>query len=53
MGLPPGWVTDLITVRDDRFRLIGNAVVPQQAALALQLLASQEVTTDVSIKTRR
>ena len=40
MGLPPGWVTDLITVRDDRFRLIGNAVVPQQAALALQLLAS-------------
>ncbi len=40
MSLPPGWVTDLITARDDRFRLIGNAVVPQQAALALHSLAS-------------
>jgi DNA (cytosine-5)-methyltransferase 1 len=40
MGLPPGWVTDLITARDDRFRLTGNSVVPQQAVLALHLLAS-------------
>jgi hypothetical protein len=40
MGLPPGWVTDLIPARDDRFRLIGNSVVPQQAALALHSLAS-------------
>jgi DNA (cytosine-5)-methyltransferase 1 len=40
MGLPPGWVTDLISGRDDRFRLIGNAVVPQQAVLGLELLAS-------------
>jgi hypothetical protein len=40
MGLSPGWVTDLIAGRDDRFRLIGNSVVPQQAALALHLLAA-------------
>jgi hypothetical protein len=33
-------VTDLISGRDDRFRLIGNAVVPQQAVLGLELLAS-------------
>jgi DNA (cytosine-5)-methyltransferase 1 len=40
MGLPPGWVTDLVSASDDRFRLIGNSVVPQQAALALHSLAS-------------
>jgi len=35
MVLPTGWVTDVIGDRDDRFRLIGNSVVPRQALLAL------------------
>lgn len=39
MGLPPGWVTDLVSNRQ-ALRLIGNAVCPQQANYALLIMAS-------------
>jgi DNA (cytosine-5)-methyltransferase 1 len=40
MGLPDGWVTDpdLTVPRTAALRILGNGVVPQQAALALRLL---------------
>ena len=38
MGLPAGWVTDLPLTRTAQMRLLGNGVVPQQAAVALRLL---------------
>jgi DNA (cytosine-5)-methyltransferase 1 len=39
MGLPPGWVCDLDLPRVQQLKLLGNGVVPQQAAVAyLQLL---------------
>jgi hypothetical protein len=38
MGLPPGWVTDLDLPRTVALRVLGNGVVPQQAAFALRLL---------------
>jgi len=38
MGLPPGWVTDLELPRTVALRVLGNGVVPQQAAHALQQL---------------
>lgn len=37
MGLPAGWVTDHVPFRD-ALRVLGNGVVPQQAAAALQEL---------------
>lgn len=37
MGLPQGWVTNLVPNRR-ALRVLGNGVVPQQAALALNLL---------------
>jgi DNA (cytosine-5)-methyltransferase 1 len=42
MGLPGGWVTDVPGVtRNDALRLLGNGVVPQQAAAAVgSLLAA-------------
>jgi DNA (cytosine-5)-methyltransferase 1 len=39
MGLPSGWVTDIPITRTAHMRLLGNGVVPQQAAHALRLLA--------------
>lgn len=42
MGLEPGWVTDVIADRGDALRLLGNGVVPQQAELALDLIAELE-----------
>jgi DNA (cytosine-5)-methyltransferase 1 len=40
MGLPAGWVTDVAGLgRGAQLRLLGNGVVPQQAHLALGLLA--------------
>lgn len=42
MGLPPGWVTDLGFSRKDMFRLLGNGVVPLQAALAIRGLLDEE-----------
>ncbi len=39
MGLPPGWVTAVPGLkRKEQLRAIGNGVVPQQAACALQEL---------------
>jgi len=38
MGLPDGFVTDLPLPRTLALRVLGNGVVPQQAALALRLL---------------
>lgn len=39
MGLPPGWVADVPGItRTEALRAIGNGVVPQQAAAALQYL---------------
>jgi hypothetical protein len=38
MGLDPGWVTGLGLPRTAALRVLGNGVVPQQAAVALRLL---------------
>ena len=38
MGLPDGWVTGVDIPRSAQLKALGNGVVPQQAALALQLL---------------
>lgn len=43
MGWPAGWVTDVPGLsRNDQLRIIGNGVVPQQAAAALSWLLSLE-----------
>ena len=36
MGYPEGWVCDITDRRTDALRMLGNAVVPQQAAHALR-----------------
>lgn len=39
-GLPAGWVTDVPGLsRNAKLKILGNGVVPQQAALALRVLA--------------
>ena len=39
MGLPDGWVTAVPGVsRNDQLKILGNGVVPLQAALAVRLL---------------
>jgi len=38
MGLPEGWVCDLGLSRTAALKMLGNGVVPQQAALAVDLL---------------
>jgi len=43
MGLPDGWVTDAGVTRSQALKILGNGVVPQQAALALRLLSEQAV----------
>ncbi|WNM66531.1 DNA methyltransferase [Mycobacterium phage Martik] len=44
MGWPAGWVTEVSGIsRNDALRIIGNGVVPQQAAAALRWLLSIEV----------
>lgn len=40
MGLPKGWVTDLELSRGQKFKILGNGVVPQQAYYALQQLCT-------------
>ncbi len=44
MGLPRGFVTDVVTVRTHALRLLGNGVVPQQAYVALRELLRMDVT---------
>ena len=40
MGLPDGWVTGVPGVtRKQQLRMLGNGVVPQQAAEAIRVLA--------------
>jgi DNA (cytosine-5)-methyltransferase 1 len=39
MGLPRGHVTGINLKRAEQLRALGNGVVPQQAALAVSLLA--------------
>jgi DNA (cytosine-5)-methyltransferase 1 len=41
MGLPDGWVTDIVKGRTHQLRILGNGVVPQQASYALRLLNEQ------------
>lgn len=36
--LEPGWVTDIVTKRTVALRMLGNGVVPPQAAYALSIL---------------
>ena len=38
MGLPDGWVTDIVNHRGRALKMLGNGVVPQQGALALEHL---------------
>lgn len=38
MGLPAGWVSDVPISRNAQLRVLGNGVVPQQAALAVSVL---------------
>ena len=38
MGLPEGYVTDIITDYSSQLRILGNGVVPQQAKLAISTL---------------
>lgn len=37
--LPEGWVTDVVESRTAALRMLGNGVVPPQAAFALRSLA--------------
>ncbi|GHH42051.1 hypothetical protein GCM10017774_37650 [Lentzea cavernae] len=38
MGLPAGWLTGVPLLRVDQLRILGNGVVPHQAALAVSML---------------
>jgi DNA (cytosine-5)-methyltransferase 1 len=40
-GLPAGWVTDILP-RNPALKALGNGVVPQQCALAVETLLSVE-----------
>jgi DNA (cytosine-5)-methyltransferase 1 len=40
MGLPEGWVTGYGLSASQELKMLGNGVVPQQAALALRLLGA-------------
>ena len=43
MGLPAGWVTGHGLSISQELKMLGNGVVPQQAALALEMLVSYEI----------
>jgi DNA (cytosine-5)-methyltransferase 1 len=43
MGLPAGWVTDILP-RNPALKCLGNGVVPQQVALAVRTLLSVDVS---------
>jgi DNA (cytosine-5)-methyltransferase 1 len=43
MGLPAGWVTDTPGItRNEQLKMLGNGVVPQQAAAALAYLLNEQ-----------
>jgi DNA (cytosine-5)-methyltransferase 1 len=42
MGLPEGHVTDVGLTRAQQLKALGNGVVPQQAALAIDYLLQKE-----------
>lgn len=46
MGLPAGHVTDpaIAITRNDQLKALGNGVVPQQAAAAVELLLAMRHT---------
>lgn len=46
MGLDDGWVTDLPLPRTKTLQVLGNGVVPQQAAVALRLLWCRQRAVD-------
>lgn len=46
MGLPPGHVTGAGISPGAQLKALGNGVVPQQAALALQLLGVELARVD-------
>ena len=46
MGVEPGFVTGMDISRAAQLRLLGNGVVPQQAALALRVLVARLVRQD-------
>lgn len=41
MGLEEGWVTGALTGRSHQIHVLGNGVVPRQAAYAIKLLTDQ------------
>lgn len=47
MGLPSGWVTGIDIPRTAQLRALGNGVVPQQAARALDLMLADLVALSV------
>jgi DNA (cytosine-5)-methyltransferase 1 len=48
MGLPEGWVTDVPGLsRNAQLKVLGNGVVPQQAAHALDLLLGRAGLAEV------
>lgn len=54
MGLPPGYVTDMPgLLRDRQLRLLGNCVVPQQAAAAIRHLLQATPPTALEARAER
>lgn len=50
MGLPAGWVTGVPGIgRNDALRLLGNGVVPQQAAAAIRSLLLDVTATPAPV----
>jgi DNA (cytosine-5)-methyltransferase 1 len=41
MGLPDGWVSSRLEARTRALKVLGNGVVPQQAAAAVRILIDQ------------
>jgi DNA (cytosine-5)-methyltransferase 1 len=46
MGLEKGWVTDMDIPLTQKFKLLGNGVVPQQAYYALQQLLDVDTPSE-------
>ena len=46
MGLPAGWVTDIDISNTQKWKILGNGVVPQQAYYALQVLLNNDTPSE-------